>query len=107
MTPIIPSLSPLFEFLLPRNISGTDFGTRYGLWFSYPTPDIEPRTPDLRVRCPTDCATAQKSSNTITKEGLYNSQRISHPVFDAWHIYSLRDQIFFVKDSRVYNLHDI
>ena len=30
MTPIIPSLSPLFEFLLPRNISGTDFGTGYG-----------------------------------------------------------------------------
>ena len=30
MTPIIPSLSPLFEFQLPRNISGTDFGTGYG-----------------------------------------------------------------------------
>ena len=30
MTPIIPSLSPLFDFLLPRNISGTDFGTGYG-----------------------------------------------------------------------------
>ena len=30
MTPSIPSLSPLFEFLLPRNISGTDFGTGYG-----------------------------------------------------------------------------
>ena len=30
MIPIIPSLSPLFEFLLPRNISGTDFGTGYG-----------------------------------------------------------------------------
>ena len=27
MTPIIPSLSPLFEYQLPRNISGTDFGT--------------------------------------------------------------------------------
>ena len=39
MTPIIPSLSPLFDFLLPRNISGTDFGTGYGLWFSYPTKD--------------------------------------------------------------------
>ena len=37
MTPIIPSLSLLFDFLLPRNISGTDFGTGYGLWFSYPT----------------------------------------------------------------------
>ena len=37
MTQIIPSLSPLFEFQLPRNISGTDFGTGYGLWFSYPT----------------------------------------------------------------------
>ena len=30
MTPIIPSLSPLFEFQLIRNISGTDFGTGYG-----------------------------------------------------------------------------
>ena len=30
MTPIIPSLSPLFEFQLPRNISGTDVGTGYG-----------------------------------------------------------------------------
>ena len=30
MTPIIPSLSPLFEFQLPRNIFGTDFGTGYG-----------------------------------------------------------------------------
>ena len=30
MTPIIPSLSPLFDFLLPRNISGTDLGTGYG-----------------------------------------------------------------------------
>ena len=30
MTPIVPSLSPLFEFQLPRNISGTDFGTAYG-----------------------------------------------------------------------------
>ena len=30
MTPIIPSLSPLFDFLLPRNIPGTDFGTGYG-----------------------------------------------------------------------------
>ena len=30
MTPIIPPLSPLFEFQLPRNISGTDFGTGYG-----------------------------------------------------------------------------
>ena len=30
MTPIISSLSPLFEFQLPRNISGTDFGTGYG-----------------------------------------------------------------------------
>ena len=30
MTPIISSLSPLFDFLLPRNISGTDFGTGYG-----------------------------------------------------------------------------
>ena len=30
MTPIIPALSPLFEFQLPRNISGTDFGTGYG-----------------------------------------------------------------------------
>ena len=30
MTPIIPSLSPLFDFLLPRNISGMDFGTGYG-----------------------------------------------------------------------------
>ena len=30
MTPIITSLSPLFEFQLPRNISGTDFGTGYG-----------------------------------------------------------------------------
>ena len=30
VTPIIPSLSPLFDFLLPRNISGTDFGTGYG-----------------------------------------------------------------------------
>ena len=29
MTPIIPSLSPLFEFQLSRNISGTDFGTGY------------------------------------------------------------------------------
>ena len=30
MTPIITSLSPLFEFQLTRNISGTDFGTGYG-----------------------------------------------------------------------------
>ena len=30
MIPNIPSLSPLFEFVLPRNISGTDFGTGYG-----------------------------------------------------------------------------
>ena len=30
MTPIIPSLRPLFDFLLARNISGTDFGTGYG-----------------------------------------------------------------------------
>ena len=30
MTPIFPSLSPLFEVQLPRNISGTDFGTGYG-----------------------------------------------------------------------------
>ena len=30
MTPIIPYLSPLFDFLLLRNISGTDFGTGYG-----------------------------------------------------------------------------
>ena len=30
LTPIILSLSPLFEFQLPRNISGTDFGTGYG-----------------------------------------------------------------------------
>ena len=30
MTQIIPSLSSLFEFQLPRNISGTDFGTGYG-----------------------------------------------------------------------------
>ena len=30
MTPVIPALSPLFEFQLPRNISGTDFGTGYG-----------------------------------------------------------------------------
>ena len=30
MTSIIPSLSPLFEFQLSRNISGTDFGTGYG-----------------------------------------------------------------------------
>ena len=30
MIPNIPSFSPLFEFLLPRNISGTDFGTGYG-----------------------------------------------------------------------------
>ena len=30
MTPTIPSLTPLFEFQLPRNISGTDFGTGYG-----------------------------------------------------------------------------
>ena len=30
MIPNIPSLSPLFEFVLPRNISGMDFGTGYG-----------------------------------------------------------------------------
>ena len=31
-------------------------------------PGIEPRTPDLRVRCPTDCATRPGSANAAVRQ---------------------------------------
>ena len=37
MTPIMITLSLLIPSQLGRKKSGTDLGTGYGLWFSYPT----------------------------------------------------------------------
>ena len=46
-------------------------------------PGIEPRTPDLRVRCPTDCATRPGHENTT------NNQDTTHLTFA--HITLTRD----------------
>ena len=58
-------------------------------------PGIEPRTSDLRVRCPTDCA---------TRPGLIvRSTTVCLPVWKIIHLLKLVDYFFVQADKPWYN----